>query len=469
MTISFGCYRAQATEYLNFFDEEFIQYAETLEESRLACILGGSLPYVNLVALLYIASQRGLVSLTKCLLNARVGAHLQTNLSDAPDPWTPLHEAVNNDQSEAAKMICLYRPDFMSFIVEYQGNLFCAVSLAIRKGNIQLAEDLLADRTQLSNEACYCILRSALIINLEVFSRFLDMVIACGFNKFDDSELYYEILQSKFAIEAFRLLQQKGACLDARDSKGFTALHHAVFLHHNDAIDYLISLERNGKKIFHIDDFQNQEKMTPITCAVLEGDEDLVRKLLGYGACLYQENIGYLPLHLACSEGFQNLVQILLEALEKDPMFRINEADESRFRAIDSAVEGGRIGVCRILQQHGASCDYHTLCWAAEATPLDRVGSMIQFLVNSYSIDMRVSHGIAKTPLHCLAYRLISPISECAVVEGQLELATTCLLSKGVSILTLDADGSTPLDLANKFENGWFKRAFEVWKASQRE
>jgi len=467
MTVSFVPHHAHAAQSSRYLLESFIRDVETFDDSKLNLAIGALASYIDSTHLLFIASQRGLVGITKCLLERQVGAHLQMNPSDAPDPWTPLHEAVNNQHEQVAKVICFYRPDFMSFISEYESDVISPASLAIRKGNILSADDLITDSVQLSDEACYCILRSALTVNLQVFSHFLNRVIDRGFKKIDDSELYYEILQSDFAIEAFSLLREKGAHLEARDGRGFTVLHHAVFLHHHQAVDYLIFLERDGKKIFRIDDFDNTENMTPIGCAVVEADEVLIKKLLSYGALIYQENVGYFPLHLACTQGYQSIVVILLEALKKEASFSINEADESRFRAIDSAVEGGHMGVCKVLQQHGAMCDYYTLCWAAEVTPLERVGSMIEFLVNSFSINMSAPNRITKTPLHCLAYRLIGTISQRTWIEQQLFLAVTSLLAKGASMTTLDARDKTPLDLANDFQNEWFKRAFELWKASQ--
>ena len=343
MTVSFVPHHAHATQSSCHFLESFIRDVETLDDSKLNLAIGAFSAYLDFTHLLFIASQRGLVGITKCLLERQVGADLQINPSDVPDSWTPLHEAVNNQRAEVAKVICSYRPDFMSFIAEYENDVVSPASLAIRKGNILLADDLITDSVQLSDEACYCILKSALTVNLQVFGHFLNRVMDRGFNKIDDSELYYEILQSDFAIEAFSLLQEKGARLEARDGRGFTVLHHAVFLDHHQAIDYLIFLERDGKKIFRIDDFENTENMTLIGCAVVEADEVLVKKLLSYGARIYQENIGYLPLHLACRHGYKSIVVILLEALKKDASFRINEADESRFRAIDSAVEGGGV------------------------------------------------------------------------------------------------------------------------------
>ncbi len=84
-------------------------------------------------------------------------------------------------------------------------------------------------------------------------------------------------------IEAVRLLIERGACVNAKDSYGITPLH----------------------------------------CATCKGQIDIVRLLIERGACVNAKNVhGTRPLHYAAMYGYTNIVRLLIEngesIIEKD-------------------------------------------------------------------------------------------------------------------------------------------------------
>ena len=92
--------------------------------------------------------------------------------------------------------------------------------------------------------------------------------------------------------------------------------------------------------------------MTPLHCAAMHGQGDVVRQLLAVGANIVAlDNSRRTPLHWAASHGHTGVVQVLLS---KEAYFTLEAREDYGRTPLHFAVALGNLEVVRILLDRGA-------------------------------------------------------------------------------------------------------------------
>ena len=137
------------------------------------------------------------------------------------------------------------------------------------------------------------------------------------------------------ALNVLTLLAQKSKVeLNARDSKGFCALHHAAQLNHSECVEELLrhnSLQWDMKS--------SRDGDTALHVAVLFGSLDSVKLLLKKDTNLktVENSDGLRPVHLACVRGDQEITRILISPSD---LFSIwNKANASLLHLAVTGIE----------------------------------------------------------------------------------------------------------------------------------
>jgi ankyrin repeat protein len=108
----------------------------------------------------------------------------------------------------------------------------------------------------------------------------------------------------KAIIATLRTLLKAGARTTARDSFGFTALHHAAHAGHTEAVLFLLSLNTEMRLPRAPLEAETNAEERPLHLAAAGGHATTVRLLLEHGAHTGKTNyLGQTPLHLACRGG----------------------------------------------------------------------------------------------------------------------------------------------------------------------
>ena len=90
-----------------------------------------------------------------------------------------------------------------------------------------------------------------------------------------------------------------GVDLEGRDSRGFKALHYAVYGGLNDLVGEMLN---NG---VNVDPIDNEFGVTPLYIAAINGNNQLCKLLLDYGAdsSLTSSKYGYSPFEVLSTPG----------------------------------------------------------------------------------------------------------------------------------------------------------------------
>ncbi|KAK7071745.1 hypothetical protein SK128_005323, partial [Halocaridina rubra] len=164
--------------------------------------------------------------------------------------------------------------------------------------------------------------------------------------------------------------------VDAQDSEGKTALHHAAALGRGDALLFLLGSkgnvelkDNNGMTPFlravercqihvvqmllqrkvdmHVTDFQGN---TSCHIAAKGGATELMSLLLDCGGdCDAQNSLGRTPLHLGCSENQEGTVETLLRRGAS-----VNVSDKEGVTPLMASAKVGSASLVEILLEHGA-------------------------------------------------------------------------------------------------------------------
>ncbi|KAJ5152754.1 uncharacterized protein N7482_009232 [Penicillium canariense] len=249
----------------------------------------------------------------------------------------------------------------------------------------QVDESVVLTELIISNQICkYLLARQPLLIILaEAYfnaSRSLKAVLYAN-SKLDTIEKGWPLLQvdeleglldrvkrapMSYAAEeghegVVRLLVEKGADIEARDTSGRTALSWAAEKGHENIVRLLLE---KGVDIEARDILDR----TPLLWAIKERHENIVKLLLEKGAELEARNFpGRNPLSLAAEKGYENIVKLLLE----------KGADIEARDILDRtlllwAVEEQHENIVKLLLEKGADIeardisDRTPLSWAAE-------------------------------------------------------------------------------------------------------
>jgi ankyrin repeat protein len=173
-------------------------------------------------------------------------------------------------------------------------------------------------------------------------------------------------------LEAIKFIHQAGVDIDAKDERGWTAMHWAVLSKHVPTLQYLLgqglSLASGGyadwKPLHLAADFGyvevvrwlkesgaelaalNGSNNTPVHLAAAKGRLEVIRYLRDAGADVFGGNLP--ALHCAAYRGQIAVAKYLLQ--EGD----VNSCNESLQRPLHKAAEEGHVEMIRLLASHGA-------------------------------------------------------------------------------------------------------------------
>jgi ankyrin repeat protein len=229
------------------------------------------------------------------------------------------------------------------------------------------------------------------------------------------------------------LLRLRGAVVDARDTEGCTALHHASAAGQTESARLLL---KAGADV-EADDKRHWYPWRPLHYASVMGHEGTARLLLQLDADpkYYEDEIieeeetewerheaeeywkGYHPLHLACIHGHVGVVKILLDAGADE-----GHIDSNSCTPFIRAVRIGQEAVVRLLIDHGQDVDGrksdgHFASWCSLFVAASKGReSMIRLLVEKGAdVNLRMSIG---TPLHGAVYGASLPATRLLLELG---------------------------------------------------
>ena len=189
--------------------------------------------------------------------------------------------------------------------------------------------------------------------------------------------------------------------VNVQDIYGITPLHMACNRGNRAAVEVLLLQENININI------QDKQQDTPLHDACLLGDPWIVEKLLDRGAdVLVSNDENVIPLHIACQEGYTDIVNMMLRKRFDERSKMLNTYDNEYNYPLHLACRSGCVEIVKVL-----------------------------FLNNA---DPSVVKEGGLTPIHIAAR------------EGFVEIAEVLLQYEGLDIEVRDDDLQTPLHLAAK-------------------
>ena len=276
-------------------------------------------------------------------------------------------------------------------------------------------------------------------------------------------------------VNMLELLIQNGAKMTASLKDGSTCLHTAA---ERSGIAVLNTLLAYNPKL-NVDMFA-EDKKTPLHVACEHYYLEMVKQLVNRGADISAriESTGATPLMIAARHGRDNIVEFLIDKGADISATGTNLVYQTT--ALHMAAQYGHIKVIKLLLKHGANVNSRMtigvspLFAAAEAGN----GEVVEFLLSKgAAVNFRNIHGAnavlaAARGQHLpIIRKLVSAggrvnvqlkknlktALHMAVMEDRSAVAAV-LLEKGADPTIKDADGSTPMAIAQK------KRNFELVK-----
>jgi ankyrin repeat protein len=113
--------------------------------------------------------------------------------------------------------------------------------------------------------------------------------------------------------EILSLLLDRGAPLENQDSRGLTALHHAILLKNKDTARFLI--DKGANKEAKYSHRSGPSGNTPLMLATKFADNEILKLLIDSGALLEaQDSVGFTALHYAARFNNPEQVKLLIES-----------------------------------------------------------------------------------------------------------------------------------------------------------
>lgn len=158
--------------------------------------------------------------------------------------------------------------------------------------------------------------------------------------------------------KAIRVLLERGADVDAKDSNDGTALHMAVSKGHVKTTKLLLShaADINAKN--------EKDGATPLYLAACRGNDKTAKLLLSHGADVnLKTDDGSTPLHSAARRGNAEITDLLLtHGVE------VNPKSHDGYTPLHLAARSGQVEAAKLLLSHGADINAKTV--KLGATPL---------------------------------------------------------------------------------------------------
>ncbi len=307
--------------------------------------------------------------------NAEIAEYLiekgaEANIKGYKD-WTPLHIAAENGNIELAKLLIDNNADVNVGSKEHR---YTPLHLAIESNNPELVR-LLVNRGADVNATNSCKENAA--HHAAYHCEILSFLISKGADfkaENDRGETPLHWAARSGSLDSVKLLLEKGADLNALDNWGHSPLdvaddNRAVVKYLLDAganpvVDYddpsrrfypLFAMVKCGDRelvkrlISEGVDVNSCDRfsVTALLVAVIAGRADMVEFLIGMGAYVNPKNRhGCTPLHVVEKE---EIAELLIKNGAD-----VNAKDKNGSTPLSYAVEGGHLGVAKILRAHGA-------------------------------------------------------------------------------------------------------------------
>jgi len=225
-----------------------------------------------------------------------------------------------NKKRMIRRMITTVMVLFAGLILTGCGNSVAEFHQAVRSGDLEMAEALLAEEPTLVD------------------------------SKEGGQTLLFEALQEE-QRNMVLLLIDNGVDVNVKDTHSFTPLHYAAQQGHTEIAELLTAKGAN----VNATDMMGE---TPLHAAVLGGHKDVVLVLLAGGADVDAENrMRRTPLHFAARDGYLDVVEVLL-AQGAD----VNAKDKSPSRTpLHYAAQQDHKGVTELLLAQGADVNARDL------------------------------------------------------------------------------------------------------------
>ncbi|XP_062412617.1 CARD- and ANK-domain containing inflammasome adapter protein [Sardina pilchardus] len=257
---------------------------------------------------LHLAAQSGNVTITQMLLEKGTGPDMA-----GPKDQTPLHMAALHNQPALVGL--LLRAGAQVNAVTHDGHT--ALHLASQRGHSEVATQLLRAEADVSvrdkegrSALHWAAVRGETSVIKLLLSAGADVSAA---EKEKKSSLHLAAMDGR-AEAVSTLLSLGKARGEARDMDGCTALHYASANGHVDAATALLCAGKN-KNV----DSKNAWRRTPLHAACEQGHEALMELLLGAGAKINGTDSNKdTPLHCACRAGHLAIVQKLVNWSHKE-------------------------------------------------------------------------------------------------------------------------------------------------------
>lgn len=248
---------------------------------------------------LHIAAAQGNEAVVKLLLRSSADVNAR-DLHEA----TPLTSAVGEDQLGTARLLLAHGA---------RHDMFSAAGL----GDGNAVRDLLRQNTALVAE------RDGLD---------------------EKTPLFWAV--SRGHPEAIRLLVKAGAALEARDKRGQTALHWAVFKDQRDAAEQLLALGADVNA-----PATKRDHETPLMYAAELGYVKMAELLLHHGAAVdLRDEWGYSALHYAARKGTRDVAALLIDRGANVSA----RGGPGSSTPLQDAAAGGHLSTVRLLLDRGA-------------------------------------------------------------------------------------------------------------------
>ncbi|PAA49732.1 hypothetical protein BOX15_Mlig000214g4 [Macrostomum lignano] len=401
----------------------------------------------------------------ECVYSTRVPIWRITDNED----MTALHLACAHSEVLIVKMLLEMETNDKDYLDMVENSGCTALHLASAEGNEEICSYLLhsaelegegflkryINRKDMENNTClHSAVQNECIDVAEVLLKKGAFVNAC--NTGHETPLHLAARTGSTAM--VELLIRHGASLNALDTDRQTALHKAANFNQNDLLKYLLEIDSS------VIDAKDREENTPLLLASCQQDDPgCVQILLEKGANpLCTDGQDRSALYLAAQWHNTKVLKALLDNPVVTENRVIDEADVNNNTPLHVACENGYLDVVELLLRYKAKYDDKN---EDEETPIHLAAKAghVPIVRHLLRLSRNLAHDEdedSNTPLHLAALAGHSKICQVLIEEGKADVearnsrgwtAMDCAASKGFTkVAQVLLENDSPIDPADK-------------------